>query len=312
MYFLRKTWIPLLVLLALLIAAYLAHSRITARSISSFDECVTAGFPVMESYPMQCNANGRNFVQDVTAPTGTSPLPGLSSESGNIRVFSPAYRGTIGLPLIIAGEARAFEGTVEWRLRDADGTELTKGFTTTVGGEAGQFGTFTVRSSYPQPRGAQGTLEVFTTSAQDGSVEGVVSLPVTFPNTPSVTLQAFFSSGTRDPESQRCEVTYPVARRVTKTDAPARTALEELLAGPTPMEANQGYRTSLPPGVRINALSISGGVARVDFSDELLAVASGSCRVSAIRSQIASTLRQFPSVQRVEITIGGRTDALEP
>ncbi len=39
-----------------------AQSQMHDKSISSFEECVAAGNPVMESYPEQCNANGRNFV----------------------------------------------------------------------------------------------------------------------------------------------------------------------------------------------------------------------------------------------------------
>ncbi len=35
-------------------------------SITNFDECVTAGNPVMESYPEQCSANGQTFTKDVS------------------------------------------------------------------------------------------------------------------------------------------------------------------------------------------------------------------------------------------------------
>lgn len=289
---------------------YVVYGRTTAPAITSFDECAAAGYPIMESYPAQCAANGQTFVQNVTTTTGTTK--GLSSESGNVRVFAPTHGGAIGLPLMIAGEARVFENTVEWRLRDADGSELAKGFTTALAGDVGQFGTFTVRSSYPQPRGAQGTLEVFSTSARDGEEIDKVTLPVTFPSGPSLAVQAFFSSTKRDPQTLQCATTYPVTRRVSKTEAPARAALEELLAGPTPMESNQGFLSNIPSGVRILSLAIDKGVARVDLSDELRSAASGSCRVGAIRSQIENTLKQFPTVQHVEILIGGKADVLEP
>lgn len=32
------------------------------KNISSYDECVAAGNPIMESYPEQCIANGTTFV----------------------------------------------------------------------------------------------------------------------------------------------------------------------------------------------------------------------------------------------------------
>lgn len=35
------------------------------KEITSFEECVAAGNPIMESYPPQCAANGKTFIQDV-------------------------------------------------------------------------------------------------------------------------------------------------------------------------------------------------------------------------------------------------------
>ena len=44
----------------------------TQRVISSFTECVAAGYPVAESYPRQCRTpDGRNFVEQIQM----SPLP---------------------------------------------------------------------------------------------------------------------------------------------------------------------------------------------------------------------------------------------
>jgi len=34
-------------------------------SIGNFDECVSAGNPAMESYPRQCIANGKTFIEDI-------------------------------------------------------------------------------------------------------------------------------------------------------------------------------------------------------------------------------------------------------
>ena len=40
-------------------------------SISSFDECVRAGYPVMESFPRQCRtADGRNFTEQESGISG--------------------------------------------------------------------------------------------------------------------------------------------------------------------------------------------------------------------------------------------------
>lgn len=40
------------------------QQELKGQTINSFDECMKAGYPVMESYPAQCRTDdGRNFVQ---------------------------------------------------------------------------------------------------------------------------------------------------------------------------------------------------------------------------------------------------------
>jgi spore germination protein GerM len=104
-----------------------------------------------------------------------------------------------------------------------------------------------------------------------------------------------------------------VERQVDKTLAVGWAALEELLKGVSKEEQESGFYTSLNLGVRINKLTIEGGVARVDFDKQMEFEMGGSCRVSAIRAQITETLKQFPSVQSVIISVEGRTeDILQP
>lgn len=35
-------------------------------SVNNFEECVSAGNPVMESYPRQCRSDGKTFTEDIT------------------------------------------------------------------------------------------------------------------------------------------------------------------------------------------------------------------------------------------------------
>ena len=98
-----------------------------------------------------------------------------------------------------------------------------------------------------------------------------------------------------------------------ETQAVARAALEELFKGPTDAEKSNGYFTSINPGVMIQKVSIENGVASVDLSEELERDVGGSCRVAAIRAQITATVKQFPTVTDVVISISGRTeDILQP
>jgi len=131
-----------------------------------------------------------------------------------------------------------------------------------------------------------------------------------------MTVKAFFNNDRMDPEFS-CNKVFPVEREILKTEAVAQAALTELLKGPTEAEKAEGFFTSINPGVKIQELTINpptgGGVAKVDFDEQLEFQVGGSCRVAAIRAQITETLKQFPTVSNVIISINGRTeDILQP
>jgi len=128
----------------------------------------------------------------------------------------------------------------------------------------------------------------------------------------TTTLKIFFNNSGLDPEAS-CNKVFPVERTVLKTQTPARKALELLFEGPSVSEKDQEFFTSIPKDVKINSLTIENGIAKADFDETLEFQVGGSCRVSAIRSQITQTLKQFSSVKDVIISIEGRTeDILQP
>jgi len=138
-------------------------------------------------------------------------------------------------------------------------------------------------------------------------------LPVPAEEEPeTMTVKAFFNNNLLDPEFS-CNKVFPVSREVDKTEAVAKAALEELLQGPTEEEKESGFFTSINEGVTIKNLSVAGGVARVEFDEQLEFQVGGSCRVTAIRAQITETLKQFPTVEEVVISVNGRIeDILQP
>jgi len=125
-------------------------------------------------------------------------------------------------------------------------------------------------------------------------------------------VKVYFNNNKLDPEFS-CNKVFPVEREITKTQAVARAALEELLKGSSEKEKVEGFFTSINPGVKIQSLVIENGTAKVDFDEQLEFQVGGSCRVAAIRAQITQTLKQFPTVNDVIISINGRTeDILQP
>lgn len=125
-------------------------------------------------------------------------------------------------------------------------------------------------------------------------------------------VEVYFNNDKMDPEFS-CNKVFPVERKIPKTKEVARAAIEELLKGATDGEKTTGFFTSINSGVKIQSLIITNGVAKIDFDDKIEFQVGGSCRVSAIRSQIVQTLKQFPAVRDVVISVNGRTeDILQP
>jgi germination protein M len=86
---------------------------------------------------------------------------------------------------------------------------------------------------------------------------------------------------------------WPVAREVDETDAVAQAALEELLAGPTDEEEVQlSFSSAIPQGVELDSVSVEGGVASVELSDEL---------DEEGLAEVVYTASQFPTVESVEV-----------
>lgn len=122
-----------------------------------------------------------------------------------------------------------------------------------------------------------------------------------------VQCKVFFGNSERDPEGLWCDVVYPVTRRFPETEAVARSALEELLAGPTESELEAGYYSNINEGVQLLGVEIASGVATVNFSPEFDSGTAGACQVEAIRAQIRETLTQFQTVHEVRILVNGRS-----
>ena len=100
--------------------ACLVFSWQKERVATDFTRCAELGFPVMESYPRQCRAGTKTFVEDI------EPLPQATTDE-RIRVTVPLPNATVGSPLTIRGEARGnwyFEASFPVRLRDGNGKEL--------------------------------------------------------------------------------------------------------------------------------------------------------------------------------------------
>jgi len=250
------------------------------------------------------------------------PMPttgcGSISELPEVTVTSLQPNQTVISPIMIQGQAKGswyFEAVFPIKLMDEQGTVLGQTQAqATSDWMTDAFVPFTAELAYQAAATSSGWL-VFNNDNPSGLPENSkeFKLPVLIvPTSAITTVKVFFSNDKLDPQVT-CYKVFFVARQIPKTQAVARAALEKLLAGPTEQEMAQGYRTSINPGVVIQKLDIIQGVAKVDFNEILEQAMGGSCRVTAIRSQIEQTLEQFTTVGQVVISINGRTeDILQP
>lgn len=277
--------------------------RGTSTPITNFIECAAAGNPVMESYPRQCLVNGQTFIEEI-------------GSNSNINLISPLANEVITSPLAIKGEAKGswfFEAQFPIQLEDDQGNKLAAGIATAQDEWMTEnMVPFIANLTFNPGNAEKGflILERDNPSGQASTSERI-KVPVLFRGE-SITIKVFFSNDSLDPAIS-CTKVFPVERTITKTDAIGRAALEQLLLGPTEVEEVNAYVTSINSNVKINSLDIDNGVARVDFSSEIEKGVGGSCKVSAIRAQISETLKQFPTVKDVVISVDGRVDdALQP
>ena len=252
----------------------------------------------------------RNFDQ------GQNPLTGTDG----LTIYLRANR-EISSPLEITGQVNGngwagFEGQVGVvKLLDDSGNQIRLAILTATTDWMSPPVSFQTYLQFSSDRDQDGQL-VFTNENPSGLLEynREFVLPVKIKKSSGevMRVKAFFNNNIMDPEVS-CNKVFAIEREVPKTTAVARAALDELLNGPTDVEKNAGFFTSINSGVKIKSLVIENGTATVDFDEQLEYQVGGSCRVSAIRAQITETLKQFSTVKNVVISINGRMeDILQP
>jgi hypothetical protein len=294
----------------------LNQKKVVAPSVNSFEECVSAGYQIMESYPRQCKIpDGKTFTEDIGNELEKLDL---------IKIDNPRPNQTIESPLFIRGEARGFwffEADFPVKLFDDNGFLLGVIPAQALGDWMTEdFVAFEATLPFAVPATQKGRL-VLEKDNPSGLPEHADELivPVYFKEVSEIseelmTIKIFLSDSrfVNEPYFD-CSRTIAVERKVPKTLAVARATLEALLRGATQEEINQGFVSNINSGVRIQNLTIENSIAKVDFDEQLEFQVGGSCRVAAIRSQITETLKQFPTVDSVIISINDRTeDILQP
>lgn len=231
-------------------------------------------------------------------------------------ITAPNEADPVTSPLTIEGLATGpwyFEAVFPVTITDANRRPLKKHYVTaTKDWMSESLVPFTATLEFEQPKTATGYIIFSNANPSDlRENDKTFEMPITFsPQTRKV--KVFFNNSKLDP-AFLCDKVFPVTREIDWTEGIGRAAVEELLKGPNTQDKSADYFTNISPNARVNSLVIENGTALIDFSEELGRNAAGSCRATAIRTQITETLKQFTTVNEVVISINGRTkDILQP
>lgn len=214
----------------------------------------------------------------------------------------------------IDGRGRAFENTIGVKVEDEQGFVVYSGSTMTNAKDMSQFGDFSadlVLDYFPQTDNIKVTC--FIASPKDGSITASESQTIAY-SVPYKTVKVYFSNIKLNPEAMDCGKVFPVDRRISASDSnPAVSSLRFLMLGPSKSEKDDGYLAVTPSNLTINYIKTEGKKVKVDFGNEMFAAGGGSCRVTAIRAEITSTVQQFFEGYEVIISAEGNVEeVLQP
>ena len=104
--------------------------------------------------------------------------PTAISDDDSTVVYAPVANAEVGRTFRPTGVARAFEGDVKWRVRDARGVELARGVGKASIGTSPAWGGYELDVLLPASASGSLTLEVFQASPKDGTEVSIVKIPL--------------------------------------------------------------------------------------------------------------------------------------
>jgi hypothetical protein len=304
-----KKILTFLIIVILGVAAYFIMFKPieeTITDINSFEECVSAGYPVLESYPRQCKTpDGRSFTEDIGNELEKIDL---------IRVDSPRPNQTIQSPILIKGEARGywfFEATFPIKLIDENGEIIASYYAQTKNEWMTEdFVSFGAELDFEIADTQKGTLVLEKSNPSDLPENyDELRIPVILEKTER-SLQAiklyYYNSDLDKDETGNVLCSrkglVAVERKIPVTKTPIQDTIRLLILGElTDQEKAQGINTEYPlTGFSLKGASLKEGSLTLEFDDPDNKTIGGSCRVGILWLQIEATAKQFSQVQEVK------------
>lgn len=252
-----------------------------------------------------------------TTPCGDVVVP---IQNQQIQITSLETNALVTSPLTISGKALGswfFEASFPVNLFDSNNKLLGQGVAQAQGDwMTADFVPFTVSITFDQPETPSGYILFKNDNPSGDSAKSLTFKQIIkFGQNPEPTqdVSVFFTNKNTDPQMLDCSAVTKVSRKVPATSTIAKAAIEELIKGPTKAETAAGYFSSISKDTIVQKLTVVNSVAKVDFNSRLEDRVGGSCHSANIIAQITQTLKQFPTVKTVIISINGRSeDILQP
>ena len=270
--------------------------------INSFEECVSAGYPLLESYPSQCKTpDGETFTEDIGNELEKSDL---------IRVSNPRPNQIIKSPLIVDGEARGFwffKASFPVKILNERGEVVVQGLAQAQGDWMTEnFVQFRAELIFPAPSTEKGNL-VLEKDNPSGLPEHAdeLRIPIRF-SEETRQIQLYYYNQKRDQEIAEyipCdpEAVLPVSREIFLSQTPIQDTINLLLLGNvTQEEKEEGFSPMFPlEGVKLVGANLKEGMLTLGFEDPFNITGGGSCRVRLLWAQVEKTAKQFSEVREV-------------
>jgi len=275
-------------------------------NINSFEECVSADYPVMESYPRQCKTlDGRSFTEDIGDELEKIDL---------IRVNNPRPNQIIQSPILIKGEARGywfFEATFPIKLINENGGVIVQHYAQAKDEWMTEyFVPFEAELNFEILNTQKGTLILEKSNPSDLPENyDELRVPVILEKAekPLQTIKLYYYNPNLDKDETDnilCSKKGLVAveRKIPVTETPIQDTIKLLLLGEiTNEEKDQGITTEYPlTGFSLKGASLKEGSLTLEFNDPNNKTVGGSCRIGILWSQIEATAKQFPQIQEVK------------
>ncbi|MBU2566486.1 GerMN domain-containing protein [Patescibacteria group bacterium] len=218
-------------------------------------------------------------------------------------------------PFILTGTTTVFENQFSYEVIDELDNLIIQGQAYANSPDMGLPGPFVISDYFDKnPATSTGRIELIEYSAKDGERIVLLAVPVHFYPVTDKDFSIYFNNNKKDPEMLDCSNTYSVKRDIQSMDFDVSVAIHSLLQGPTNEEIEQGFFSNLPDNVNDPTVTYEKDRVILDFDETLESGVGGSCRVTAIRSQIEQTAESADPYRReIVISIDGRTeDILQP